>query len=198
MKTNTDLIRVSKKAEKIVFSITDNAKAGISNQFQYTVILINGVTYEANSYAKVQKFISVSSKNAEAITAEHIAQLDAERAEIDAKIEAEQKAERERAAEVQGAKREAVRKGLEAEVIRKKEQVALDSAAAVIAKNKGEANPLTQADVDEAHEVDRKRELKRKRDARYRANNREAIRQRDAEYRKKKAAARAAAKGAKQ
>lgn len=147
MKTNTDLIRVSKKAEKIVFSITDNAKAGISNQFQYTVILINGVTYEANSYAKVQKFISVSSKNAEAITAEHIAQLDAERAEIDARIEAEQKAERERAAE--------------------------------------------------AHEVNRKRELKRKRDARYRANNREAIRERDREYRKKKAAARAAAKGAK-
>lgn len=181
MKTNTDLIRVSKKAEKIVFSITDNAKAGISNQFQYTVILINGVTYEANSYAKVQKFISVSSKNAEAITAEHIAQLDAERAEIDARIEAEQKAERERAAEA----------------IRKKEQAALDSAAAVIAKNKGEAKPLTQADVDEAHEVDRKRELKRKRDARYRANNREAIRERDREYRKKKAAARAAAKGAK-
>lgn len=42
-----------------------------------------------------------------------------------------------------------------------------------------------------------KRELKRKRDARYRANNREAIRERDREYRKKKAAARAAAKGKK-
>lgn len=95
-----------------------------------------------------------------------------------------------RIAHVNKVNREGIIAAAEKQQAEKAERKILEAAAA-------KTKPLTQADVDESHEVDRKRELKRKRDARYRANNREAIRERDREYRKKKAAARAAAKGKK-
>lgn len=97
-----------------------------------------------------------------------------------------------RIAHVNKVNREGIIAAAEKQQAEKAERKRLEAEAAA-AKTK----PLTQGDIDEACEIERKRELKRKRDARYRANNREAIRERDREYRKKKAAARAAAKGAK-
>lgn len=88
MKTNTDAIRVRKKAVEMVESITDNAGSG---GYQYTVVLVNGETYSSNNAAKVQKFISERYRDDfDNIIAEGIARLDEQRKAIDAEVLAKQ------------------------------------------------------------------------------------------------------------
>lgn len=154
MKNNTK-IYVSKKAAKIVESIDTQEVALVSKtgtKTVYSCTFIDGSRIDDPNYLEMQKRIA------------HINKVNREGIIAAAEKQQDEKAERGRAAEVQETKREAVCKRLEAE--------------AEAAKTK----PLTQDDIDEACEIDRKRELKRKRDR---------------EYRKKKAAARAAAKGKK-